>query len=234
MKRFWKKADVRGEPEGYYILLDGRKLKTPEGKPVVIPRNKHLLAYLVAGEWESQEKNLKSYSLPLTSLVVRSIDSFSDPSIRQGVIDNLLRYCHTDSVCYFQDYPDSFVKAQNQYWRTVVQWVETEYNVKVTTTDGIMSARQSPDTVAQLRSIIEGFDNLSLAAFERAVLHSKSFFLALALLSRKIDCDFAARAARLEVWEQIRLWGEVEDSHDLDEQEMKRQLGAATCAALLQ
>lgn len=51
-------------------------------------------------EWQAQDKVLKSYSLPLTSIVMRSLDSFQDRGIRQEVIDGLLAYVHTDSIWF--------------------------------------------------------------------------------------------------------------------------------------
>lgn len=55
-------------------------------------------------------------------------------------------------------------------------------------------------------------DALRFTAMERATYASKSFLVALALVTRHIDVDQAAQAAHVEVNSQIELWGEVEDS----------------------
>ncbi len=52
-------------------------------------------------------------------------------------------------------------------------------------------------------------DALRFTAMERATYASKSFLVALALVTRHIDVD---QAAHVEVNSQIELWGEVEDS----------------------
>lgn len=49
-------------------------------------------------------------------------------------------------------------------------------------------------------------------AFERAVLASKSYIIALALVEGYFTTDEAAKAAHVEVQSQIDRWGEVEDS----------------------
>jgi chaperone required for assembly of F1-ATPase len=49
-------------------------------------------------------------------------------------------------------------------------------------------------------------------AFERAVLTTKSFIIALALVKGRIDVEQAAQAAHVEVVSQTMRWGEVEDS----------------------
>lgn len=50
------------------------------------------------------------------------------------------------------------------------------------------------------------------AAFERAVLASKSYLIALGLVEGFLSVDEAAKAAHVEVQSQIDRWGEVEDS----------------------
>lgn len=55
----------------------------------------------------------------------------------------------------------------------------------------------------------------SCAAFERAVLASKSYLIALGLVEGFLSVDQAALAAHVEVQSQIDRWGEVEDSASL-------------------
>lgn len=49
-------------------------------------------------------------------------------------------------------------------------------------------------------------------AFERSVLASKSYLIALGLVEGFFTVDQAAQAAHVEVQSQIDRWGEVEDS----------------------
>lgn len=80
--------------------------------------------------------------------------------------------------------------------------------------------------------MIEGLDNFQLAAFEKAVMQTKSFIIALALVKGRIGVEEAALAARVEVLHQIERWGEVDDAHDVDEEDIKRQLGSVACALM--
>src|SRR5690242_606495 len=88
---------------------------------------------------------------------------------------------------YFQDYPESFVAMQDAHWRPLHAWLETTISVKLVTTDGIVPIKQSPETIARLRQEIAAFDDLTLAAFEKAVMSSKSFIVALALVKGRVD-----------------------------------------------
>lgn len=146
------------------ITLDGRKLKTPDGHMVVIPHNKKTLALLVAAEWEAQEKVLKSYSLPLTSIVVRALDSFPDKSIRAGVIDNLIRFFKTDTICYMQDEPQTMVDMQNEYWTPLISWCDSKFNLSIATSNNsIMGVTQSQESLDKFKVLLETYDDLTLA-----------------------------------------------------------------------
>jgi len=54
---------------------------------------------------------------------------------------------------------------------------------------------------------------------ERATYATKSFIIALALVSRRLTPERAALAASVEVKSQIERWGEVEDSKYFSAQE---------------
>ena len=43
----------------------------------------------------------------------------------------------------------------------------------------------------------------------------------------RLGVEVAARACSLEVSWQTGLWGEVEDTHDVDKEDLRRQLGSA-------
>ena len=63
--------------------------------------------------------------------------------------------------------------------------------------------------------------------FERATIQTKSFLIALALTKRRLSVDEAVAAARVETLAQTAMWGEVEDAHDVEVEEMRRQLASA-------
>ncbi len=135
-----------------------------------------------------------------------------------------MKYC---TKSYHQGFPESFVKLQEEHWTPILNWLNKEEGLTIHSTDGLASVKQPPETIAFFKSFLEGLDPLPLAAFERLVLSSKSVCLAYALYKRRVGVDFAAKAARLEALHQTQKWGEVEDAHDTDREDMKRQLGAS-------
>ena len=65
LTRFWKTVDLQERGDTLAIRLDSRPLKTPAGKPLLLPRSKRLAAILIVTEWENQRNVLKSHALPM-------------------------------------------------------------------------------------------------------------------------------------------------------------------------
>ncbi|KAG8962674.1 ATP synthase complex assembly protein atp12 [Tulasnella sp. 419] len=229
MKRFWKTVGIQERNEHFVIALDKRALKTPGGNVLEIPKNKPLAATLIAQEWENQEKLIKPYALPMTSLASRAIDGLRDESTRAGVRAALLKYLDTDTICYHEDSPKALVRLQKEHWDPLLEWAQKEFGVKINVIDSLFGEGQPAPTRRILEAVIECFDEWELAAFERAVYSTKSFILALALVKGRLTAEQAAVASHVEVASQIETWGEVEDSHDVDHRDIRRQLGSVAC-----
>ena len=71
---------------------------------------------------------------------------------------------------------------------------------------------------------------LDLASLERAVMTSKSMIIGLALIHRHIEAEQAALAAEVETASQVAAWGAIDDTHDVDHAELRRQLASVACA----
>ncbi|TKA24474.1 hypothetical protein B0A50_06631 [Salinomyces thailandicus] len=108
--------------------------------------------------------------------------------------------------------------------------------------ESIMPRSQPEMTRNVIRGWISGLPAFELAALERGVLATKSLLVAARLLVEwsqefkhlqqdtqggdRFGIGEATEAAMLEVMHQIESWGEVEDTHDVDREDMKRQLGS--------
>jgi len=223
------------QPDGsYHITLDGRPLKTPEGKRLSIPNERKVLAMLIANEWENQTEVLKVSGLPMTSLASRALDGMSKEEIREGVINELLRYLDTDTTCFPSDGPSPLVRLQDQHWKPLHDWFENDLGITIRSFEHLVLTgdkfKQDPQTRERLIPEVKKFDAFQLAALERATYACKSFLIGFALVAGRLSADAAARASHVEVTSQIELWGEVEDSHDVDHQDIRRALGSAICA----
>lgn len=111
--------------------------------------------------------------------------------------------------------------------------------------ESIMPKKQSAITRQIIEGWVMGLDVWELAGLERGVLAGKSLLGAVRLLvewsegpvgagigdgasggEKQFDIERAAKAASLEVDWQISNWGEVEDTHDVEKEDIRRQLGS--------
>ncbi|KDE04284.1 hypothetical protein MVLG_05312 [Microbotryum lychnidis-dioicae p1A1 Lamole] len=235
MRRFWKTVSVSPQPDGTYaVMLDKRTLKTPGGTKISLPKQQLAVAVLIAEEWENQLAVLKPHTLPMTSIISRAIDGLSTPDVRAEVVANLLRYLDTDTVCFHEEEPDHLVTLQDAHWNPLLDWVRKTYDVELIKYEGILNTKQPDPTIVKLGGVVADYDEYKLAAFERAVLASKSYLIALGLVEGHLSVDEAAKCAHVEVQSQINRWGEVEDTHDVDHQDVRVRLGSAAllCSAM--
>ncbi|KAJ2612413.1 chaperone [Coemansia sp. RSA 1694] len=232
VRRFWRSAGV-GERDGKYVVtLDGRPIKTPDGTQVQLGREQHVLAWLVAGEWETQSEFLGAHSLPLTSLVCRSIDGLSDAVVRADVVDKLLKYFHTDSACLHEEYPHALVELQQRHYAPIVAWASAKYGIEISVTPDMFALRQTAEAAETLRRVLAGFSPLKLAALEKATMSAKSLLIGLALVECHVTAEDAAMAAQVETNSQTQLWGQLENAHDIDNAALRQILGASACASI--
>ncbi|KAK4137081.1 ATP12-domain-containing protein [Trichocladium antarcticum] len=111
----------------------------------------------------------------------------------------------------------------------------------------LFPAPQPQGTREVVQGWILGLSAFELAGLERAALAGKSLLAAARLLAEwsedgagvketragdaqqegeRFGVDEAARAVSLEVDWQTKKWGEVEDTHDVEREDLKRQLGS--------
>ncbi|KAJ6630635.1 hypothetical protein B0H10DRAFT_1982134 [Mycena sp. CBHHK59/15] len=229
MKRFWKDVTIGQRGDSYTVMLDNRALKTPSGNTLLLPPHKSLVATLIAAEWESQKTLLKPHALPMTSLASRAIDALVDESTRAEVRHALLEYLDTDTICFYQDYPPQLVDLQTQHWDPLLSWARSTFGVELHTFDSILFNSQPNESKSAMDQILSTFDHWEMAAMERATYTTKSFVIALALVRKHLTVEQASLATQVEVASQIKRWGEVEDTHDVDFHDVRRQLGSAAC-----
>lgn len=233
--RFWKTVTLQpptSSNPGYQILLDGRSIKTPSGQPIVIPADRELLATCIAQEWSEQGKTLKPHTLPLTSLAARALESCSVQAERREIEGDLLRYLDNETVCFQETQPAALVELQKLHWTPLLDYINSTYSTSIAPFTGLLGGEHPEGTRETFQSHLEALQNFDLAAFERSVMLTKSFLVSIALVSGQLSVEQAASAAEVEVQSQINRWGSVEDSHDVDQAEMRRTLGSVAIATV--
>jgi ATP synthase F1 complex assembly factor 2 len=124
---------------------------------------------------------------------------------------------------------------------TSVVWPGVEIN-PVLDPNSILPASQPAMTQEIIRGWVSGLKAYELAGLERAVLASKSLLVGVRLLvewsqefqelrregkdGERFGIEQAAQACSMEVDWQTGMWGEVEDTHDVEKEDLRMQLGA--------
>ncbi|KAI9814236.1 MAG: ATP synthase complex assembly protein atp12 [Pycnora praestabilis] len=141
--------------------------------------------------------------------------------------------------------PDSLREIQVRTAQPIIGFLTTHVwpgiEIKpVLDSDSIVPTPQPQLTKDVIRGWISGLPAFELAGLERGVLAGKSLLVAVRLLvewseefqhlrkdeRKSFGIEEAAEASSLEVRWQTGMWGEVEDTHDVEKEDLKRQLGS--------
>ncbi|KAG9711829.1 hypothetical protein KCU73_g17065, partial [Aureobasidium melanogenum] len=107
--------------------------------------------------------------------------------------------------------------------------------------DSIMPVKQPKVTQEVIRGWMSALPAFELAGLERGVLATKSLLVAIRLLvewsqefrhlqkddnTSRFGITEARKASSVEVTWQTDMWGEVDDTHDVEKEDLARQLGS--------
>ena len=152
--RFWKTVTLEppsGTTSGFQILLDGKSIRTPSGRPIVIPADRELLATCIAQEWSEQGRLLKPHTLPLTSLAARALEGCSDEADRRQIERDLLKYLEGETVCFQESNPQSLVDLQTIHWDPLIKYINSTYNTHITPFTNLLGNSHPPQHPPHLR-----------------------------------------------------------------------------------
>ena len=195
-------AEPAGE-EGYRVVLDGRPVRTPGGKPLTVPTA--ALAEALAAEWDAQEEEIQPHTMPLTQLACTALDQVADE--RAGMEEAVARFAGTDLLCYRADAGSSLAERQAEAWQPLLDWAAETFGAELAVTEGIMPVTQPEETVTALAEAAAAVEDMRFAALQCVTAAAGSLVLALALLHGARDAEQVIAAAELdEIWQE-EFWG---------------------------
>lgn len=210
---------------------------------------------LVSAQQALKHHYIPLTSLAARAIDIEAADTKGDERIRNSIVQLCMRYLNTDTLlCWAPEHVLNDVKQNGKTLRELQEEVATGIIAYLTNNvwpgvqikpilepDSILPVDQPEMTKEVIRGWISGLPAYELAGLERAVLASKSVLIATRLVhewaeglsksrqpgaKKSFGIEEAAEAASLEVRWQTRAWGEVEDTHDVEKEDMKRQLGS--------
>jgi len=228
LKRFFKKVTVgpaktpnkikaieigtvRPDQPAFEVYLDGKPLKTPLKRPLVLPTER--MAMLVAAEWEMQRKHLETYTMPITGLAITATDYVCEH--RNTFQKGIMKYLETDTL-FHRAGDDELEPKQQEKWDPLIDWMTKVFDVPFSVTSSLLFVEQLPEAVERVEEALKNEDLWTLTALNYATATAKSIVLALAMQQNHVTPGEVFSLYRLEEDYQISNWGLVEGDHDVE------------------
>ena len=222
MKRFYRKAEAVPAAAGHGVALDGRLVKTPTKRDLIV--SSAALAAAMAAEWDAQQGDIRRETMPLTRLAGATIDRSA--AQREAIVRQVAHYAGTDLVCYRAAHPPALTVRQQAVWQPLTDWAIERYATPLVVTTGVIPASQPAASLAAFAAAVAAHDDFALTALHAATTACGSLVIALALLEGRLDAGDAFIAAQLDESFQIEAWGE-----DAEQAKRRAELAAEIEAA---
>ncbi|SFI29765.1 ATP12 family protein [Bradyrhizobium sp. Gha] len=206
-KRFYKEVGVVEAERGFAITLDGRPIRTPSTRQVVIPAR--ALADAVAAEWAAQSETIDPVTMPLTRIANSVVEGVVDRV--ELVTDDLAKYFETDLLFYRAAHPEGLVAREAAHWDPVLFWAAEALGAHFILSEGIMHVKQPDEALRVARAALPD-DPWSVAALHMVTTLTGSALLALALMHGVRDADQVWAAAHVDEDWNIDQWGVDEEA----------------------
>lgn len=207
-KRFYKQVAVARAEGGFAVQLDGRPVKTPLKRPLVMPGE--AMAAAVAGEWDAQGTHINPAAMILTKLANTAIDRVSGDEAR--IAGEIVDFAGSDLICYRADRPEGLVSRQAAHWDPVLEWARETHGCRLVCVAGVMHADQPPASLEALRTVLMGEGPYRLTAIHNLTTLTGSALIAMKLAARALDAEAAWVTAHVDEDWQIEQWGEDDEA----------------------
>jgi len=203
-KRFFEASGVESTDGGFAVTLDGKKINTLGGVPLILPFEN--LASAVAAEWAAQGETIHPETMPLTGFCCSAIDTVANG--RTAIINQLVKYAESDLLCYRADKSEDLQNHQQTYWQPLLDWAVDTHGARLCVTQGVVPVEQPPEAIANLRIAVEGLDDFHLTALASVSQVAGSLIIGLCVIAGRLDADAAFKASQLDEAWQSKKWGE--------------------------
>ena len=220
--KFFALAHVHSGADGHRLLLDGKPVKTPKGRPLVL--SSAALAEALAGEWNALQDRIDPAALPLTRLANTVLDGTAEN--RALMLEDLARFAGSDLLCYRAEEPEPLIAREAAAWDPLLAWARETLGASLHVTAGIVHRPQAPEAVRALTAAAAGLDDFTLTGLHMATGLTGSLILGLALLQGRVNAAEAWAAATVDEAFQAELWGVDEEAKARTDQ-LARELAVA-------
>ncbi|MCC7251849.1 ATP12 family protein [Hyphomicrobium sp.] len=228
-KRFYTSVAVAERGGSFAVLLDGRTIRTPAKRELVVPVQD--LAAAIAAEWEAQGEHVDPASMPLTRLVNSALDAVAERS--REVADDIVAFAGSDLLCYRAETPDALVRRQDEAWNPILAWARRDLGADLVLRAGLMPIDQPPEALDAVRRSLTGIDSLSLAALHVLTTIGGSALVAIAHWRGHLSLEDAWQATSVDEAWQREQWGRDAEAEAYTAQRRAEFEAASRCLSYL-
>ncbi|WP_343563229.1 ATP12 family protein [Kiloniella sp. b19] len=212
MKRFYKQVSVGAVEEkdrdGWQVLLDGRVLKTPAQRSLVLPTE--ALARELAAEWDAQKDQIDAQTMPIMTLACTALDWVVDH--RPAAEDTLIDYGSHDLLCYWDHSADQLLELQERVWQPLLDLSASAMGAPLERTSGLLAVDQPAESALALARVIARCSVFQLSALMTLVQEGGSLVVGLLALGKAITEEQVVEAVLLHDQFQLDRWGSDDDA----------------------
>jgi chaperone required for assembly of F1-ATPase len=201
-KRFYTSAGVAEADGGFSVTLDGRPIRSPSGKPIVVPTR--AIADAIAAEWTAQGETIAPLTMPATRFANSVVEGVIDRV--DEVAEDAAKFLRSDLLFYRAGHPESLVAREAAHWDPVVFWAAEALSAHFILAEGIMHVGQPEAAIRAARAAFPA-DPWAVAALHVVTTLTGSALLALALAHGFRDEDQVWAAAHVDEDWNIEKWG---------------------------
>lgn len=182
MKRFYKNAAAEQDETGFYLVLDNKKLRTPNGHLLYIPET--LRSPLIT-EWNGVKDVIKPSDMPFTQILMTAQDLY--PEKKTIWHDEILSYLKTDLLCYWSNTPPAFVERQKTLFGKIKTKLEQKWNTAINISYDLHEIKQGAELTNNIESMLKSLSPILFTALYLTVIETGSTLLSAALFYKLID-----------------------------------------------
>lgn len=202
-RRFYERAGAAPGEGGWRIQLDGRSVKTPAKRELILPAEG--LARAVAEEWDAQGERIDPFQMPLTRLTHVALDRMAQA--RTAAAQEIANFASTDLLSHRSD-DARLAERQAKAWDPYLAWADSALDAPLKAAATIAPLVQPEASLKALKARALALDDFRLTGLVSAAPILTSAVLAFALLEEEADGEAVWTASRLEEDFQAEAWGE--------------------------
>lgn len=220
----------------YHILLDGKKCKSMYLDELKIPNKK--LALLLAEEWAQQKDFVNLHAMQLNFYASSGIRLSKEESLKNDVIKTLSDYVETDQILFIEDKIVEYITEQEtenmrELIEKLILYMDANFGIELMRNSsfgniGTYNASNRNNT-EKFQQILNEFDPWVLAILEQLIGLTKSPSISICLLTGVISPRQAYLLSYAEEYFQMKINGEVEGHHDINNEMIMGKLFSAVC-----